>query len=388
MIPARLIFLAVFLFSLSANVAQGETAEGRPWQMTLATSSTGWSGGGDMGGSQSRLTGQMAYRDPQGRFGLSLTSRLANTDYLSPLSEDRFAITTPTDITFANYWRFVRGPFDIRAGVDIDLPTGKNAYSSTELAKLIIDPVSEDLMALGSFGAGLNFAPHSTITWRRNDRESIGFGFRYLISGVYDPTSDVAGDLLNPGDQLTLTLNRVTKIGADVLALQGIYTHAAADTQGGSKSFEYGDTFAVEARYIKLWSKNLRGIVRATLSTQSANQTTGEGGGLTRERANTNNNQIALEATLYERRSKGWAWRITSGYKQVAANGYGATDTLYDAGRQQFFMEPGFIHFVSNRLYLTGRIRVSQINDRADAFMPTDRAIRTWGAGMTAVSTF
>lgn len=368
----KAIWIAGFLCSMmfSVSFAEEDAAKKEIGGLTVsATANYGnWSSiAGDNKGSQGLAYFQAAY-DAEG-WGVAATGKGANTSYKTVLSEERLDFTTLTDTSFSSYYAHKIGDLLLRGGVDFSLPTGKHAYSSSELGRIITDPLSQDLMMVNTYGGGTNIIPHFLAVHKISDQLTLGGGFRYELTGSYDPTTDISNDMLDPGDRLMLMLNGAwIATDNDYFLLSVMYNYASVDKQDGKDIFRTGDMYTVEVRYIRKWEEDFNSILSFSYHQQEKNQMLSEGNVLNSELSNSNNNSWDVYINNVYRYSDDFSFAGMAGYKQVFPNGLGEDESLYDGGRWKAYVEPGIMWFLSPINYLSCKIRYSYILDKKDAF--------------------
>lgn len=380
--------LAVLFAFASQSSAQEQKGDKHYYQLSL-TGNYGMWNSGDVSnkGDQGQVFGQIAYSGDE--YGSSVTGRWAKTHYQTTHSDDALDLATLVDTNIATYYTSNLGGMAFRGGIDFDIPSGKHAYTNSELGRIITDPVSSDVMILNSYGGGLNVAPHFVATYPFSKATSLGFGARYIFTGEYDPTSEIDSDNLDPGDRLMALVNGANAFSdQDIATLMLVYIHAGSDRQDGREIFNTGDTFVAEARYIRQWSADLRAILAVTYQTQGKNSALAETGVLNSELQNSNNN--SLEAYLNSQYKINDIFTLTGmvGYKSVNANGYSPDDALYEGGRNKYYVEPGFTMVVSRYFYSTLKFRHSKVMDKKDAFSTVDTAYDVWNVDLAMVMSF
>jgi hypothetical protein len=364
--------LCSMMFSVS--FAQEDAAKEEVVGVTVsATANYGtWSSaGGDNKGSQGLGYFQAAYDAKN--WGLAVTGKAASTSYKTVLSDERLDFTTLTDASVSTYYSHIIGDLMLRGGVDFSLPTGKHAYTNSELGKIITDPLSQDLMMVNTYGAGTNIITHFLAIQKISDQLTIGGGARYEFTGSYDPTTDVSADIMDPGDRLMIMANAALMLtDNDYLLLTAMFNRSGVDKQDGKDIFKTGDTYSIEARYIRKWEEAFNSILSVSYHQQDKNEMPTEGNVLNSELSNSNNNSWEAYVNNVYRYSDDFSFTGVAGYKQVFANGRKQDEPLYDGGRWKAYVEPGVMWFLSQTNYLSSKIRYSYIFDKKDAFSSDD----------------
>ncbi len=267
--------------------------------------------------------------------------------------------------------------FDIRTGLDINLPTGYTNYKEDEYNAVAAfsDNFYKDINIATSLGAGLNWAPNVVISRIFMKRMVVGMGGRYERTGEYDISTSTQnydpGDLLTFIASLQLMLNKSSLLFFDTSA-----TYASRDTQNGTEISKAGDTYRFSLKYIRSFER-IRAALGASFGIQMKNQqyesATSQ---IVSEESNSNNNDYAIFLNLNYMRSKKLIFNGIAGYKNVIENGYGADDAYYDAGYSKVYGGGGVTYIFSKRLFFSADLRGFQLANRADASEATDTAYR------------
>lgn len=381
------VLLALLLLVVTVVDAQSET-EKKKWIFSLAANHGMWSGDSlDTEGYQSLAFAQLAY--DKNHYGASVAGSFANTSYRSSFDDDRLEFGTISDIDVATYYSKKWGALTVRGGIDLKLPTGKNAYSDKELSKLITDDVSTDLMLINSYGAGLNISPHMILVYKF-DRVALGFGGKYDITGEYDATGDSPDDNLDPGDNILAIINGVASISKnDYIAFTISYLNIGEDEREGEAIFKQGDTWSGEARYLRTWLEGiLTTVMSASIKYQDKNKLVGDESTLSKELSNSNNNVAEFYLSSVYKMSGKLSLNGLVGYKTVGANGYTEDNELYDAGRTKLYVEPGLSWYFKPDMYATFKTRYSQVSDKEDASSSVDVKYGVVNADISLVTSF
>lgn len=373
--------------ALTAGAAGAQEAGERPWLVSLNVNHGSFSTGDiDADGTQTLSYAQVAYEAE--RWGVAAAGSYAATSYDTEASERRFEASAFRDTTLSGYYRFAKGGLAARAGLDVTLPTGKSAFESSELARVMTDDVREDLLLAHTYGGGLNVNPSLALTYKTGP-VIWGAGVKYLFVGEYNPTTDADGDDFDPGDVLTGILSALVDGGrAGKLLLTATYTRAGADRQGGREVFREGDSLALEARGIRQWTEAWRSTIGLILGIQEKNERLGDGDVLRSETGNANGDSLEILTTNVYRLASRVSLTGILGYKKVEANGYSDGDALHDAGRSVLYLEPGGAYYLRDDLYVMFRLRYTRVSDKKDAFSPKDAAYDVINADAGVVYSF
>lgn len=369
----RRILPAVLAASLAAMIPSAAVAQEKPsypWLAALYANygkfdASGVSSSGDQGITYL----QMIYSRP--RWGVGLTTSYGVTSYQPATGPDKFTLNGLTDSALTGYYRFRLGSVNLRAGIDVGLPTGKAAQDNDQLARTITDDVREDLLLLNGFGAGMNVAPHLASSFKAGP-VTWGLGARYLFAGEYDPSSGISGDNYNPGDNLTLVASGLASLSRrDTLLVTLRYTTFGRDTMGGRDVFRNGDLMTVEARAVRTWSPSVTSSLVALYKRQEKNERL-TAQTMAAETGNSNGNAVEVFTETAWRLDGRFTLTGVAGYKTVAANAYVSDDPLFDGGRDKLYLEPGAMWRFGPRMYATGKLRYSRVSDKKDAYSPAD----------------
>lgn len=147
-----------------------------------------------------------------------------------------------TDTLLSTSYTFVKLPVDLVMGLDINLPTGKENLSEAERRTEFGE--NNDLLEVDDFGQGLNMGL-SLGVFRVFQRLQLGLTGAYIFNGEFDPTSEIANDDFDPGDQaLLIALLDWQATSACQLVTFAAYTHFSPDTVQGDEIFQEGASFA------------------------------------------------------------------------------------------------------------------------------------------------
>jgi hypothetical protein len=270
-----------------------------------------------------------------------------------------------TDTTVAGYYRWVISDVEIRAGLNLDLPTGVSQLKIRDLAAI----QDEDLALLERFGEGFDVNP--TISAYRNfGRFGLGGGVGYLWTGEYDPTEDIPGDDLDPGDELTITvLGDVYVAEATRLVGTVSYTMFSADQLGGRDAFQEGDE--LDFRLSLEWRPepwyvvvSFRDIVRFKAERLNA------AGRLDTEPSNSRGNDIRGSVVVGYIFDDVWTVQGAVEVRHVLANDYATSDPLYDGGRTKIAVGPTVTWLPHRRFGIESSFRYFFMDVERSPFFP------------------
>jgi hypothetical protein len=382
----RLVFGAALAAILAASPSAWSD-EGGMGMVSLFANVGKWSSGDTGGdGSQALVYSQVAY-DAKA-WGVAATGSMVQTSYKSSTLQERLDISTLTDTAIATHYGMKWDEATLRLGLDVNLPTGKHAYSDSEINKAILEDVSQDLLLVNVYGAGLNIAPHVLASYRTGFG-AVGAGLKYSFAGEFDPTTERSGDNFDPGDKLMAVMTAmILSRGEDYVLLNASYTRAGIDKQGGRDVFHTGDLYGADARYVAKWDGNSQTALAVSLKWQNKNELLDAFGALRPEMDNSNKNSTEVLLNNSYRYTSEVTVTGVAGYKTVAANGYPANNGLYDAGRNKYYIEPGAAWQFSKEAYLSGKLRYSMVKDKQDAFSAVDATYNVYNLDLGVVYTF
>jgi hypothetical protein len=327
----RNLFLAGALV-LAAVVAGASPARADEWTAWTGLHLDAWSGAGQDG--RQILVPLALYFDAP-FWGVNVRGAVGKSERDPGGGRQIGEITGFTDTTVSGYYRFVISDVEIRPGLNLDLPSGVTRLKTRDLAAI----QDEDLALLERFGEGFDVNP--TISAYRNfGRFGIGGGVGYLWTGEYNPTKDIPGDDIDPGDELTVTLLGDVYL-AEATRLVGTvsYTMFSADQLGGRDSFREGDELdfrvSVEWRPEPWWVVvSLRDIVRFKAERVAAS------GRLQTEPSNSRGNDIRGSVVVGYIIDDAWTIQGAVEVKHVFANDYPESNVLFDGGRTKVAIGP------------------------------------------------
>lgn len=302
--------------------------------------------------------------------GITLLGSYSSTNYKynDPAKSD-FALSTLMDTTVSTYYVPPKlFDLNIRLGLDFNQPTGHASFSNAELASLMIDGVSKDLIQVPSFGKGFNIAPN-VVVGRAFQNSLLGIGLRYEITGEYNPTKDVANKAYDPGDTLTLFGSlQYNRTPMDQFFIDLSNTYATRDKQGGAEVMKQGTSYNLGLRYVQGF-ETVKMTYGAFYGWQDKNQTY-SGGGMTTEDRNSNNNRYELMVNGQYVYDPQLLLTGLFSYKNIIANGWQSTDPLYDAGYQKLTLGVGGTYALSNSVFFTVDVKGYQVWNGQDPMEP------------------
>jgi len=232
------IFLAL---SLTATVGISSPALGE----TFLSAAIRYNGSVDNGspettGSELTLPLGFAYRGES--FSLSAETAYSNA-YVEDTDGAEASISSFTDTLLSVSYTYALSnhPVALLFGIDANLPTGHERLGEEEESAEWGE--SGDLFEVDNFGEGFNFGLSFGAMHQYEDTV-IAFQGAYVLTGAFDPSSDLEDDELDPGDQLLLLglLNAQVSSWLNVEWLM-VYSYFWADKTEGTKTFQQGNQF-------------------------------------------------------------------------------------------------------------------------------------------------
>jgi hypothetical protein len=341
--------LAIALWVLAATALAGHPAAADEWTLRTGAHVDAWSGAGQSGHQVLAPIG-LSYDTPD--WGLNIRGALGTSERDPGGAGGAGSVSGFTDTTVGGYYRLTAGPYDIRFGLDLDLPTGKSALSGRDRFAV----QDEDLALLERFGEGFDVNPTVTV-YRSFGVFGLGLGVGYLWTGEYDPTGDVPGDDLDPGDELIVALTGEWFVTDTVRAtLLLAYTYFTKDERGGIELYREGDE--IDVRVGVEWRPEpwfaagyVRNVVRFKSDRLDAT------GRLTTESRNSHGNDFRVGAAVGYVISDDWTVAGAVDVRYVAANDYASTDVLYDGGRLKVAIGPSVTWSPSRWLAVDAGVR-------------------------------
>jgi hypothetical protein len=352
--------LAAALTLLVACVSS--LAQADEWTAWTGLHLDAWSGAGQDG--RQILVPLALYFDTP-NWGLNVRGAVGNSERDPGGGRPTGEITGFTDTTVAGYYRLVVADVEIRAGLNLDLPTGVSTLKTRDLAAI----QDEDLVLLERFGEGFDINP--TISAYRNfGRFGIGGGIGYLWTGEYNPTEDIPNDDLDPGNELTISFLADAYL-ADATRLVGSvsYTMFSEDELGGRETFKEGDEIDVrvslEWRPEPWWIVvSVRDIIRF-----KADRIDGSGN-LSTEPFNSRGNDLRGSVTVGYIIDDVWTVMGAVEVKYVWANDYPTSNILYDGGRTKVAVGPTVNWLPHRRFGIEGGFRYFFMDVERSPFFP------------------
>jgi hypothetical protein len=357
----RTLLLAAAL--VLATVAVGETPVGADeWTAWTGLHLDAWSGAGQDG---HQILAPLALHFDAPTWGLYVRGAVGDSKRDPGGGRQSGEITGFTDTTVAGYFRLVVSDVQIRAGLNLDLPSGVSRLKTRDLAAI----QDEDLALLQQFGEGFDVNP--TISAYRNfGRFGIGGGASYRWTGEYDPTKDLPNDDLDPGDEFTANFLGNVFL-TETINLVGTVSYTMfTDTQfGGRDSFREGNQLdfllSLEWRPEPWWvAVGLRDIVRWKAERLDPS------GQLQTEPNNSRGNDIRGSVEVGYIIDDVWTILGAVEVRHVFANDYPESNVLFDGGRTKVAIGPTVTWLPHRRFGIDGSLRYFIMDVERSAFFP------------------
>ncbi|GMT42083.1 MAG: hypothetical protein IEMM0002_0494 [bacterium] len=303
------------------------------------------------------------------RYGITALGTYAKTSYLYNGAGDDFNLATMLDSAVSSFYKIKdAGGFNVRMGLDLNIPTGRAGFSEKELGALFLDNVSRDLTLVTSFGKGLDVSP-SIVVSKPGKRIVAGLGIKYTLTGEYDPTTERNNDNYSPGDVIKIIASMQGRLFKNtILLFDADMETSSRDRQSGQDVFKLGNLYDLNLRLIQRYG-SVRATYFASYGFQNKNQMLGTGG-ITTEDRNTNNNSYRLFINLHNQIVKWFGLQAIAGYKKILKNGYDSSSMLYDGGYSKGYFGMGFFFGVSRSLLCTVNLRTFRLFNDQDSWEP------------------
>lgn len=133
--------------------------------------------------------------------------------------------------------------YDVRYGLEINVPTGKAKMYNNAV-------VADDLARFTRFGEGWNWTPELTITRHLSEEDSLQLLSSYSLRGNYEYSMDTPDAKIYPGNVWTEDLSYL-HAGANEKFLARVFFVNTGKTRENDLSYREGNDFGVEGYYQK-----------------------------------------------------------------------------------------------------------------------------------------
>ncbi len=347
-----------------------------------------WTSGNDPKKEGQQNYSLMTFSFQKPRYGFHLITSYAMTKYAYNGAKNDFDLSTPLDSTFSAYYKFnnVSG-FDLRLGLDFNLPTGHASFTTSEINSLFIDNIAQDLNLATSFGKGLNIAPNLVVS-RKLGNNVLGLGARMEFTGEYDLTLDTNDGKSDPGDtfQLFGSLQHLFSEEA-MLFLDLSAVLSSRDRQDGADVFKQGNIYTISLRLVDKYTDRFRGTWAMNYGLQDKNQSLGTTG-ITTENRNSNNNSLEFFFNGGFNITGTSTLNAIIAYKKIYSNGYSYGDSLYDGGYIKYLGGLGLTYVFSKKFFIRADLRGAIMENEADVNESTKNTYKVINIGLGFVYTF
>ena len=362
----RMLLLAAAL--LLATVAVGETPAGADeWTAWTGLHLDVWSGAGQNG---HQILAPLTLHFDTPTWGVNVRGAVGDSKRDPGGDRQSGQITGFTDTTVSGYYRLFVADMEIRAGLNLDLPTGVSRRKTRDLAAI----QDEDLALLQQFGEGFDVNP-TISAYRSFGRFGIGGGVTYRWTGEYDPTQEIPNDDLDPGDEFTATLLGDVAL-AEATRLVGTvsYTMFTTAQLGGRDSFREGNeldfALSLEWRPEPWWvAVTVRDIVRFKAERLD------ESGQLQTELSNNRGNDIRGSVEVGYIIDDVWTILGAVEVRHVFANEYPESSVFFDGGRTKVAIGPDVTWLPHRRFGIEGSFRYFMMDVERSSFFPQEGTI-------------
>jgi hypothetical protein len=296
----------------------------------------------------------IAYK--QERYSISLeTAYSSATTDPSEESEASLSSFTDTLLSVSYTYSFPNHPMGLIAGLDVNLPTGKERLSDRE--KIAEAGESNDLFEVGNFGDGLNVGLSLGLV-RDIGNLSLGIQGAYIFNGEFDPTRDTPDDDLDPGDQI-LAIALFGWQASSRLTLDAFvaYSHFLPDKNDGKENFRVGDNVAIGGN-IRYEREPVGIVVSLQRTVQGKNEELVEER-LQRESENSiGNNLFGLVEVTYRPFSK-LTLRLLGDIRYYGESNLKneVSGLPFESERIRYAISPGFMYNLSEHLSCDGSLK-------------------------------
>jgi hypothetical protein len=144
-----------------------------------------------------------------------------------------------TDTLLAGSYMFLDLPVGIVVGLDVNVPSGKERLRQTEQPAEAGE--RHDLFEVDNFGEGLNVGLNLGLV-KELGPLNLEVSGAYIFKQQYDPTREISGDDLNPGDQTLVFAMLHWKVASWCrVETMTAYSHSFPEKIDGRKSFQEGE---------------------------------------------------------------------------------------------------------------------------------------------------
>jgi hypothetical protein len=311
----------------------------------------------------------LAYRGEN--FSLSVETAYGNA-YVEDTDDAEASITSFTDtlLSAAYSYSFSQQPIALLFGLDINIPTGHENLSDAEESAEWGE--GGDLFEVDNFGEGLN-AGFSFGVMKQFDETVLAFQGAYVLTGEFDPGSDVDDDDLDPGDQL-LFLGLVNSPVTSWLSFEWLmaYSYFWPDKTEGEENFQQGNQFVMGATVTMSRSPfTLTTSVQTTFPKVNKDLVEDE---LEQESDNSNGTDMNGSLTLTYTLSDSMAVDLQGNVRHYGASDLQDEDSglPYSGQRIRYAGGAGVSYALNSHFSFQGALEVFKMGQEQDMFMEAD----------------
>lgn len=298
-----------------------------------------------------------------------------NTSFSSanvyPANELESRIVSLTDTQLAATYGMPDLPVGFTLGIELNLPTG--AAQLTQREQIAEFGENHDLFEVDDFGEGFNIGL-SVSAAKEFGVLSTSLSGRYQYNGEYDPTTDVADDELNPGDQFQVT-GLLTWKTSDWLKVDAslAYSYFTEDQRNNDTIFQEGAKLAggATARILTQAVRPLNIVAGIQMTSQSKDKVLGTNQTLRTEHANSNGLEMfGMLDVLYELSPRFALWSVADVRYYSESE---RQDVMpYRGVRKRYAFGPGFVYVPNRSLSVSGLAKMFVLTQEKDVRLLQD----------------
>lgn len=322
---------------------------------------------------------------PDSPFFLGVASGWVDTSYQPASGGEKVRVKTPLDTNLAAFYTIPWEGACFRLGVSANLPTGKATLSARERAAEI-DRNFGDLVGVTNFGRGFDVNPGFSMTLPLG-KLTLGLGVSHNKTGSYDPTSDVADDKLDPGDETTGKLS-IGWAGDRVrFLIGGRYTAVTADKVEGREIFKEGGQAAANLK-IEVPPAPVGFSFESSYQAWAKNKQAAGDGGLAAEEVASFGTDWRYRVGVQYAPVKNLTLELFANGHRVDANDYAKSSAYFDGGRNALEGGLGFDYSILAFISFNGRFSYQNVKDKADAALSQDTTYKGFKSSVNLVARY
>jgi len=278
-------------------------------------------------------------------------------------------VSTMLDTKLSLFYTATLGGACVRVGSTFNLPTGMSALSAKQ-RPAEMDREFGDLVDVTNFGEGTNASPGLAVTLPL-DAFTLGLGGSFHVKGAYDPTTDVANDDVDPGDEV---LGKVslrwsgghTKISAGIK-----YQYIGADKVGGQMVYKEGNELSANA-YLEYTPRPWFVFLEGAYNNREKGRNASGSGDLPVDEFARYGDDLYLKATVQYLATASLVLVVEGNGRWAQGNNYPHDSAFYDSGRSSWQAEAGFVYQVFPGIFVSGSVSYQQVREAVDATLVED----------------